>query len=66
MNITYVEYKKLRKFFKANIMDYVREENLCPFKTFDNMLEEWFNVKDNYKNVEAYLKDLKENGIDSF
>lgn len=62
--MTYDEYKKLRSFFKNNILKGAKEERVCPFKVFDLLIEEWINVKCEYKNVDAYLKELKQMGFD--
>lgn len=65
MNMTYDEYKQLARFFNNEVLDYVKEEEGCVFTSFNDFLEEWYNVKDEYKNVDAYLKDVEISGVDS-
>ena len=63
MNMTYDEYKKLRSFFKNNILKGVKKENVCPFQVFDTLVKEWMIDKSEYKNIDTYLKFVEANGV---
>lgn len=65
MNMTYDEFKKLKKFFYENLHEELcdRDED-CPSEVLCEMFEEWFNVRDEYANIDAYLKEVLENGFD--
>ena len=58
MNMTYNEFKKLKKFFYENLHEELcdRDED-CPSEALCELFEEWFNVKSEYKNVDAYIAE---------
>ena len=63
MNMTYEEYKKLKKYFWDAFYESEIEEGFSPF-TFNELIEEWFNVKSEYDSIDSYIKELVENGFD--
>ena len=58
MNMTYNDYKKIREYFWQNLYELSLLDGVCPFKEFDNLVDEWYNVQDEYQNVDAWIKDL--------
>lgn len=63
MNMTYEEYKKLKKYFWDAFYESGIEDGFSPF-TFNELIEEWFNVKSEYDSIDSYIKELVENGFD--
>lgn len=63
MNMTYNDYKKIREYFWQNHYELSIDDGVCPFKEFDNLVDEWYNVQDEYKNVDAWIKDLEVVGL---
>lgn len=65
--MTYEEYKKLKKYFweafyENGLVD-PTARGFSPF-TFNELIEEWFNVKSEYDSIDSYIKELVENGFD--
>lgn len=65
MNMTYDEFKKLKKYFYKYLQEEVcQRDNGCTTEGMCELFEEWFNVKENYASVDSYIKELVENGFD--
>ena len=66
MNMTYNEFKKLKKFFYDNLQEEIcQRDNGCTTEGMCELFEEWFNVKSEYSSIDSYIKELTEIGFDS-
>ena len=65
MNMTYDEFKKLKKYFYENLHEELcdRDED-CPSEALCELFEEWINVKNEYASIDFYIDELIENGFD--
>jgi hypothetical protein len=66
MNMTYDEFKKLKQYFYNNLHEELYDrDNGCPSEGLCELVEEWYNVRDEYKNVDVYIEELIKIGFDS-
>jgi len=65
MNMTYDEFKKLKKYFYENVHEQLYDRDVgCPSEGLCELIEEWCNVRDEYKSIDLYIEDLGKIGFD--